>query len=298
MTAHVSFSQFDTYSRCGKRYQLERIQSAPRSPSVWLLAGKVVHTFIEQINLGKYPLFDGANARSVADLAGLMAADWVGEYDQTEAEMVEQYGIPSAQWRCGGRKTNDKPKGEDVDWWRQAGLLQCAQYGHWLATSGWRMFQLGEQIMAETNVTGHFEGLEVKAYLDSLMVNPDGELIIVDYKTGTKVPLPIQLGNYRALLMQTADLTVDFGAFYMTRKGEMSEQFDLRRFDPALVSHMMTEFDRARSIGLFLPSPGDACHICDVREACYVMGGAVAYQYDPLHPQYVPPTQTDEGASA
>ena len=66
MTAHVSFSQFDTYSRCGKRYQLERIQSAPRSPSVWLLAGKVVHTFIEKINLGEYPLYDGLDDGSLA----------------------------------------------------------------------------------------------------------------------------------------------------------------------------------------------------------------------------------------
>lgn len=291
MTTHVSFSQLDTYNRCGKRYQLERLLGAPKEPACWLLGGKAFHEFAERINLGQYPIFSGRIARSVPEMVEVLRKDWLEHYDQALAEMVEEFGKPASTWKAGGRKTAEKPNGEDTDWWRINGLLQAAQYANWLATSGWQVFHLGDTAMVEANVTGELGGVEVRAYLDSLLVNPDGELVIVDYKTGTKIPPPVQLGNYRALLMSTVGLTVDSGAFFMSRKAEMTEPFDLRRFTPELVGSLMSDFDRSRSAGIFLPKPGDACHICDVKAACYVVGGALAYRYDPLHPQYAPESE-------
>ena len=37
-----------------KQYQLQRIQFAPEEPTVWLPAGKAVHSTIEQINLNRF----------------------------------------------------------------------------------------------------------------------------------------------------------------------------------------------------------------------------------------------------
>lgn len=54
MTEHVSWSQYSTFSECGKRYYLERIAGAPQQPAVWLLAGTVVHELIERINKGEF----------------------------------------------------------------------------------------------------------------------------------------------------------------------------------------------------------------------------------------------------
>lgn len=52
--SHVSFSQLTAYTRCGKQYQLQRIMEAPEEPSVWLPAGKAIHSTIEQINLHRH----------------------------------------------------------------------------------------------------------------------------------------------------------------------------------------------------------------------------------------------------
>jgi hypothetical protein len=54
MATHLSNSQFGDYTRCGKSYQLKRIQHAPQIPSVWLVGGKAVHMAIESINRHLY----------------------------------------------------------------------------------------------------------------------------------------------------------------------------------------------------------------------------------------------------
>lgn len=51
---HVSYSQLTAWTRCGKAYQLQRIQGAPEQPTVWLPAGKAVHAAFEQINLNYF----------------------------------------------------------------------------------------------------------------------------------------------------------------------------------------------------------------------------------------------------
>ena len=54
MATHASNSQFGDYTRCGKSYQLKRIQRVPPVPSVWLVGGKAVHLAIESINRHVY----------------------------------------------------------------------------------------------------------------------------------------------------------------------------------------------------------------------------------------------------
>lgn len=50
MRGHVSFSQFGTYVRCSKQYELSRIKQAPTTPAVWLPAGSAVHEALELVN--------------------------------------------------------------------------------------------------------------------------------------------------------------------------------------------------------------------------------------------------------
>lgn len=48
--SHVSYSQLTAWTRCGKAFQLVRLQQAPEQPTVWLPAGKAVHAAFESIN--------------------------------------------------------------------------------------------------------------------------------------------------------------------------------------------------------------------------------------------------------
>ena len=47
---HVSYSQLTAWTRCGKAFQLQRIQGAPELPTVWLPAGTAVHAAFETLN--------------------------------------------------------------------------------------------------------------------------------------------------------------------------------------------------------------------------------------------------------
>lgn len=45
--SHLSHSQVSSWLRCGKAYQLQRLQGAPEQPTVYLPAGTAIHTAIE-----------------------------------------------------------------------------------------------------------------------------------------------------------------------------------------------------------------------------------------------------------
>lgn len=46
--AHRSFSQFSSWVRCGKAYQLERVRKVPQTPAWFLVAGTAFHSAIEE----------------------------------------------------------------------------------------------------------------------------------------------------------------------------------------------------------------------------------------------------------
>lgn len=54
MSSHLSYSQLTSFARCAKQYQLQREQQAPEDPTVWLPAGKAIHSVIEKINLAHF----------------------------------------------------------------------------------------------------------------------------------------------------------------------------------------------------------------------------------------------------
>lgn len=45
--SHRSFSQFTSWLKCGKAYQLERVLEAPAMPAWYLVGGSAVHSAIE-----------------------------------------------------------------------------------------------------------------------------------------------------------------------------------------------------------------------------------------------------------
>lgn len=54
VTPHLSHSQLGDFTRCGKSFQLKRMQHAPQMPAVWLVGGKAVHLAIERVNKDLY----------------------------------------------------------------------------------------------------------------------------------------------------------------------------------------------------------------------------------------------------
>jgi hypothetical protein len=51
---HRSFSAFNSWLRCGKAYQLERILKAPSDPAWWFVGGSAFHSAAEKYLLDLY----------------------------------------------------------------------------------------------------------------------------------------------------------------------------------------------------------------------------------------------------
>lgn len=283
LPSHVSHSQLTSWQRCGKAYQLGRLQGAPKTPAVWSFAGKAVHACIEQINIAF------AN-NSDLDLN----ATWSQAWDETLAEEKSRSSVPVEQWRVGGRQSADKPNKEDTTWWYAEGLRQCAAYRTWLIKSGYTIHRIGDTVAAEIEVNGTFGGVAVKGYLDSILVDkPNDRLILTDYKSGTTVPTSYsQLSQYAATLKRTLGLEVTHGAYFMTRKTELTEPRNITLFTPEYFDSQFTQFRSGLEAGIFLPNPGQACFTCDVKSACFAVGGTDAWLYDPDHPQYTTQKET------
>lgn len=47
MVAHRSFSQFTSWLKCGKAYQLERIVKVPTTPAWYFVGGSAIHDALE-----------------------------------------------------------------------------------------------------------------------------------------------------------------------------------------------------------------------------------------------------------
>ena len=52
--AHRSFSALTSWMRCGKAYELERIQEAPQTPAFWFAGGSAFHAAAEKYLLNEF----------------------------------------------------------------------------------------------------------------------------------------------------------------------------------------------------------------------------------------------------
>lgn len=277
MPDHLSFSQLTSLARCGKAYELSRIAKAPTVPSMWLFAGNALHNAFEAI------AHDHPN-RSID-----LFATWQQAWDKTVEEYHHKTSVPMDEWRVGGRVSKDKPNREDAAWWKAEGFLQVQMFDKWLYTSGYQILDINGTKAIEVETTMKFGDILVRGFADLMAVTPDGEVEVIDYKSGTKTPLSaMQLGLYATWLQDSLDVPVRKGRFFMTRKGELTEQFDLTRWDQRYFEAQFLKANTAITQRLFIANPGDNCRSCDVRDACYAMQGGDAWLYDSDHPQYTP----------
>lgn len=214
---------------------------------------------------------------------------WQASWASALADAQQKNDAPIEQWRTAGRKTKDKPNGEDLNWWHQAGLEQVIAYRSWLEMSGWRVVSIDGKPLIEYEVNAAFNGGEtpVKGFIDAVMVTPNGELVIVDYKTGSRVPAGVQqLALYATMMGMVGLPTPTMGAWYMTRKGELSPIEDLSRWDKAYFENLFAQLARARNADVYLPHISDMCGSCGVNSFCYAYGGSESHLYDPLDPNF------------
>jgi hypothetical protein len=218
---------------------------------------------------------------------------WRKEFDDLVARTAARTQTDPNMWRTAGRPTKANPNGFGLDWWMESGVEQLEKYAAWLEATDWVFMEVDGEPVVEFSVEVEFGGIPVKGFIDAVMVTPAGEVVLIDYKTGARTPEShIQLGLYAASLERMGLPRPSVGAYYMTRKGEMSDPEPLGQFTQQLWDSLFSQFKKAVDSDIFIPNVSGHCRTCGVANACYAAGGTDAYIYDPMHPAYKPTQDT------
>ena len=219
---------------------------------------------------------------------------WRQTLNDLVATTADRTKTDPATWRTAGRPTKSLPNGADIDFWLGSGTEQLQKYSDWLHSTDWVFLDIDGEPMVEFPVEAKFAGITVKGFIDGVMAKPDGQVVVIDYKTGSRSPeSALQMGLYAASLERMGLPRPSLGAYWMTRKGEMTTPESLDQFTVHMWDEMFSQFKKAVDSDIFIPNVSGHCRSCGVKNACYAAGGVDAYIFDPMHPAYTPSQDTN-----
>jgi len=210
-------------------------------------------------------------------LSEMWSTEFRAELERAEADS----GYPVSEFKVGGRKTKALPDGEDVDFWLGEGLKQIESYVNWYRESGWSVATMPDgRPGIEWSVEVGFGDINIKMFIDAIFTDVNGNHWIVDFKTGKNTPhSALQLALYRAGIKRTTGLEINMGAWYMTRKGELSDAIDLSHWDEDFFDGWFSTVNAQIALGLFAPNVDMHCGWCGVRDYCQAVVGDKSSEY-------------------
>lgn len=247
---HLSVSQLSTYARCSEAYRIKYIDRTAGRPAAWFVGGTAFHTSAEVWE---------ARRREIDPVPIFYEA-----YDQGISRLKEREPDLS-RWLVGGRSTAEK----DIERRREAGAEQVRSYVAEAMSAPWKIWTLptGEPAV-EVAYRVEVAGLLLVGFIDAILEWPGGVLTVRDYKTGSKIPSPRQLGLYRMAMRETLGEEIDHGDFWSARKGASEGLIDLRRYTHEYLTGLFGALARGIGQKVFLPNPQDGCFTCDVKDHC------------------------------
>jgi putative RecB family exonuclease len=265
---YISHSAMSTWLNCGWSYYLSRIQKVAENPSYWLVGGKSLHEATEIYDT--IPPLQGA-----FNPTAVFTARWEENY------RLADNGMP---FRAGGRATKAYPNKEDARWWLDNGPKMVDFWIQFRQDSGYQMYHLPDGASAiETELNVEIGGVNMKGFLDRLMVAPTGELVVVDIKTSSKAPMTYtQLGTYAIMTEKLLGIRPTLGSYFMARTGELTPPVDLSHYTEPRLGQWVSGFKIAVENNIFIPQPGFMCGTCSVNKACYAVKGEDSHMYPEL----------------
>lgn len=195
---------------------------------------------------------------------------WKDTWEQVKTAHSASTGQEEALWRKAGRSSKANPEGEDETWWYQAGREMLDSWVKFRTGElGWKIWEAPNGIPAiEIGMTPYIGGIPVQMGIDRVMVTPDGELVVVDLKTGQRTPSSdLQLALYAVGMELTFGIRPKYGTYWMARKGITSPLIDLDFYTKEMIEKIVVQFDTARKSALFLPNYAH-CGMCGFRQQC------------------------------
>lgn len=209
---------------------------------------------------------------------------WATAFNEEIGNEQSGSDISPVDWRAGGRATKEWPNKEDGDWWNQNGFKMFQDFVEFWGNSGWKVWHTPEGIPGlELEINVHYGETLVKAFIDLVAVTADGELIVVDFKTGKSMPSNMQLGLYASSIEKQFGVRPTAGYYYDARKAQSVLTSGLNRWTPELFTELFDKFALAIEHKIFMPNVGMSCSSCSVADYCYANNGEYSHMIDPLY---------------
>ena len=262
LPGHISYSALDTYIGCGQRYYLTRVEKVPEEPAWWFVGGNAVHTATERIDKE----FMDAEGGWIQDRSNTNF--FSDAFDKHIAETLELSGVATELWRAGGRASKAWPLKENYDWWIQNGPEMVESWIKWRQGSGWQIVDFSGQLSIELEIDLPLDDFLLRMIIDRVVVNSDGEVAVLDLKSGSRSPSSdLQLAVYAAGMERIIGVRPKYGMYWMAREGSTTALTDLDYLPTDRVLSMIGKFDQARKSQIFLPNLKE-CHYCGVAQHC------------------------------
>lgn len=173
-------------------------------------------------------------------------------------------------FRAGGRATKQYPNKEDGDWWQEHGPSQVEAWAKWRDDNPNLRLATIEGVPAiEVGVEYTFGDVHLRGFIDRIFQDDkSGALLIVDLKTGRSTPgSPLQLDFYRLALQRSLGITAEYGAYWMSRQGTLSNIHTLGR-PLEIIEDWLTDAATMIRQNLFIPHMTALCGSCGVKNHC------------------------------
>ena len=243
---HISYSSLSTWQECGWKYYLTKVEGVQEAHAVWFTGGTAVHKATE--------LWDLQTPGDIPNAEMLWNKVW---FDQV-AEDESLYGDMNT-WQFAKR--------EDMSWWYGEGLWMLDKWIEF--RKSWNVYEDFVEKQYEIDI----DDATVKMAIDRVMVDFEGNRVLLDIKTGASSQRhPLQLAVY-AWALEKQGITVDKAGFWDARTGNIS-LWNLQNLHAERIEDMLNTFDRARKETIFLPNLSN-CGRCGVMSACKYVNSRV-----------------------
>ncbi len=263
MLDHLSFSQYNTYTKCPRSWYLGKIQQAEEKQTWYIPVGTAVHDMIEAKIEGGYTDEE------------IRAEDFF--YPLIEKQMLIEPDL--SKWMAGGPEADpvigDKALQKVTECFERA-VQELEDIDVW---------------EVEYNASGRLPGLEVpvKAFVDIIGEHKKKGPVIWDWKTGSTKPGNFQLETYAALLYSGYNFGVHAshggwkGRYVMLAPGSANTRYiDLSEVNPEEVGKKyQAVYDRMQEKH-YEAKAGFNCRFCFQADNCLVNSGMTqrAIYYD------------------
>ena len=273
---HLSYSTMDGLRFCGKRFQLTKVFGLEQRPLVAGLGGNAVHTATELYDLESYPL--ALTENEVNDLFKIGWERNLAEYQRRSPSFnPDEYAVTGrAPAKYGGKRT--------IQWWLDHGPGMVQAWIDWRRESNFEVWETAVSQEApvpvpaiELELKVDIGGITQLMFIDRVMVNPAGQLLVLDIKTGRLPEVPEQLGLYATgLELKYGEFyRPDFGYFWSPDKG-LSKPYELSRYTEKWFSDLGHMTVAGINAGYFPAKPANACkNWCAVAQYCEAVGGTL-----------------------